>query len=279
MTQVRRSGSRTKRFDAWVGTATEIERLEAVLDADLAPRRSAALRTLEQKHSEEIESYKGLGLPVDSLSERHSKDRSEIETVGVDATAEEKSDDTDELSGSVSAVLEESDLRSLQSLRLTMGKSFRMPGDYSASITLDREDGIRFYLTGEPRWRRSMAADLEAEIKRGVPWWHILRNYSWGLALGIAIGILATISYAALTPGDPATSLALTLMSPVLWLPILLRRILPGFEVITAGATPTGSRRLRRIGYSVVVIAGLVLSALSFVSDGGTVASTSTTLS
>jgi hypothetical protein len=131
----------------------------------------------------------------------------------------------------------------------------------------------------DPTWLYSAREALSSEIQRGVPWWAFLRKFSASLAsaavLYVALVLALWDHVIPTTEAGAAISfqgklLIWTLVGIVgvlviaLMLDSLLRRVIPGLEIISPGETPKSGKALAFMGSMMAsFVLGIVVNLIT----------------
>lgn len=235
MTLVRRI-ERSHDVDAWVGDQERLDRLVRVLE-DLVE--------------------KGEALAVDD------------DPIDLVATATESGSVT--LRGTPAEVFREMDRQALHNLELEVSRAYPVNKRDQVRITFDRIEGLKIESRGESAWVDDSHRRLEEEVERGKPWWYWLRGIPGGaIVLFLGWGYFAVLVWnsaygqdegnefvtKALAIGLGGIMVAGLATSVVMG---VIRRILPGFEVVRPGEKGRGARALAVAGTLVVAAFGVVL--------------------
>lgn len=131
--------------------------------------------------------------------------------------------------------------------------------DYFAGITFSKITGVGLHVAGsDPQWVRSTFNELKTELSKNLPWWRFLRKpHMWTAYFAVAAGI----GLFALEPSLGgrwlawiAASLGIGLVFGSL-MTFAARRLLPGFEIVTAGTSGKGPAVLGMTGALLLQVA------------------------
>lgn len=219
---------RKHRIDAWVGDEERLRRLVRVLN-------------------ELVERWPKPDKP-DAASAAQWFTRSYIEQWSrpqFDVTATER--DALTIRGEAESVFAEMDRTALVSLEMEVAPPSQLKKRDQVRIEFDNLEGVTLESRGETSWVDEVHARLTEELDRRVPWWAWMRGfYMW---LGITIAGTAEFWLLTESPrilsGDIQTVGGRIAMSLTIGVMIagflsggvmfLIRRLIPGFEVVRAG--------------------------------------------
>lgn len=250
---------RSHSVTAWVGDEERLERIVRLLQ-NLLPERK------ENDHEPLKDDWTAFILS--------SYYRPRFAEPSLVATATERGSVT--LRGTPQEVFGEMDRTALQSLELEVSPQAQLTKRDQVRIEFDRVDGVKLESRGETKWVDEAHASLVEELDRGRTWWWWLRDTPallTFLSLGV-VGFWLLAEAGVLTQeGDPQTlagQIALTatiglLVSGLLSLGLgnLIRRFLPGFEVVLPGEKGRGARALAVIGTVLIAAIGIGVNLIT----------------
>lgn len=172
------------------------------------------------------------------------------------------------IEGEPGGVFAEMDRRALSELVLVAGPDFR---NGSIGVTFDRVKGVTVESKGDRDWVDASHTALVEEAERGRPFWWWLRSLPALMALGLLFaGLCGDLLYGVYAGEDPARRLfgavfvgsfvGLSLASALI---AILKRVLPGFEVVEPGERGKGARALGVAGALASLVASLSISLLT----------------
>jgi hypothetical protein len=176
--------------------------------------------------------------------------------------------------GDLGAILAETDLREIESIRMYAGGFGDVPEEVDFHLRSKAEwfsspadYGVELKVAGrDKRWVGGVFENLRSEVERDVPWWSVMRSrpiaLGFGLVLAILVGALAARAWPETSGSDDAwlilmAALLLTFAFAV-GLDALLKRVFPAFELLESHK----SSAVRRYA---VLIAGLLGFAASVI--------------
>jgi hypothetical protein len=162
--------------------------------------------------------------------------------------------------GSVDEILAEADHRQLSNVTAHTPRYAIGSEDPPGSVKIELRDqylepGVVVSVSGtDYAWVSGVISALHAAVKPGVPLWSWMRSFPAGLAAALVLGLLFELPL--ILFADDA-SVVWNLLAGVAGYAVVAFavRYLPGFELRSVGATPSGTRRLKAAG---VVLAFLV---------------------
>lgn len=249
--------------EAWVGTAERLIRIQGLIQDALARAYTDAVTALPamDKHSREreIDSLgRELGLTVKVVGSKGRLIRS----------------------GELSAIVAEMDPAEIEAV--VMGVNVNGPSDALPGLLLRFERNpvrswnppLEFSVSGPDRhWVGGLNDSLQTELRRGVPWWSVLRRPSAAAVLTLVpiLGVVFGLAFGSDLTGTEVLTLVvlgvilLPLLVMILTVPLhaVLKRLFPGFEVLEPGAVARGRQVLAAavttVSFAVGVI-GLIVS-------------------
>lgn len=254
------SGEYSKTYPGWSGDPAALTRIQRVMEDAVAQDRAEALAEVEEQYT-------------DSLSQlRESALASANANWTVTMSVEERRMNIGH-QGNVDDVITSDtlDFGGVRRVSLTVGRRFAR----YAEVVLDH-GGAKLRVVGSPHWMRPTSVLLQDEVLRNVPWWAWLRS----APAAAVVAILGYITFFAvngwsivdsdtgrtLTGWDAAAGYAnwafLFIWPGAAWY-FVVRKLLPGVEVVVPPATSRGRRAFPIVGgFLISLTASLVANAL-----------------
>lgn len=258
---LRRQASASQRWGAWVGDAAQLERLALKLDELLKPRLEAEIVAAMRDAEETGARWKE---DETELAKRRNEREMEVrEEWAITATATRPEFST-EYAGSVSAVLAEIPFSAADSFKMSMRRKFTLHPEIE--IRLSRRDGCTLSVDADdPEWVRAAFTTLRDEVRLAVPRWHLLRTdrVAYPLFSFLGAGMLA-LAAAAFHPAWAIAGAAWG--ATILGLPsfIVIKKVLPGFELLPQNGRSKGDQRLRWLGGLLTGVVSSIIATIIY---------------
>lgn len=247
----------SREWDAWTGTPQDLLRLASELERVHQPERTAALDKTKQLPETSSTTLSGLAADLRRIQEESHQVQLSVEEIRPDRT----------VTGSPAEVLAEVDPRNVVSASLH--------SPLSASISIS----IRFWhygcslkVTGnDTRTVRVTLDDLASRIKTNIPRWGLLRSV-WAAPLYglLAAGIFLTLMWPVETGSGPNGTTISDVLTALIYvgligsfvLTTLMRKLLPGFELVGPAGKARSQQFLGFMRTLAVLVAGALLGVL-----------------
>lgn len=254
------SGEYTKTYPGWSGDPAALTRIQRVMEDVVAEDRAKALAEVEEQYTDALSQLRESALEAASAKWT------------VTMSVEERRMNIGH-QGNVDEVIKSDtlDFGGVRSVSLTVGRRF----EKYAEVVLD-DRGAKLTVIGAPHWMRATSVLLQDEIRRNVPWWAWLRTAPSTLIVAL-LGYATFFTVNGWTIKDSDTGVTLTgwgaVGAYVNWMLIFIwpgvawhfvvRRLLPGVEVVVPPATSRGRRAFAILGaFLISLTASLVANAL-----------------
>jgi hypothetical protein len=250
---VRRSAGGSARFEAWVGTVSEIGALVRRMEEVLHEKREAVLVEFDRETEQVVRTWAEGRLDPEAVAaqrrEERMRERAELEKkLAPVMTVAER--DLQKLEGSPEDVLASMDRRVVASLGVEAPPyGLYRARDNRIVLRLDSEEGARLSVSGDdPDWVRKAVSVLSLELEKGKPRWTWLRGER-GSAFASATTALAALLFFREPLADASGAslffgvVYLTLFAGLIGMAMhsrIIKKRLPGFELIEPGQESKG---------------------------------------
>jgi hypothetical protein len=286
----KKSLSLEKEYRAWAGSRNRLLTLCSLMEDQFQEERitiqqeyDQRIQGLDQEEAGLSDADKASGSQPERLRDarRLAKERREKELDRLRARLAITDEENEETRDYASELVDEYDFRFASRISISCS-SWDTARTCSVNISNSPYGNVRLTVSGDTPWVRATFGTLEKELRKGRPWWSLLRHDAVFFVVVVTVAASATLAITGIVSVTPLSSLFGDFAWVAIWalfgalmfatVPAtnwLMTRLFPNFEVLDPDAVTGRKKFSRAMGLAVggFVVLVTVLQGLAWILD------------